>query len=89
MRNEGSNRDMELAELRGKIIEQDITVLQSNDEKQKLVQKMSDMKNRFNDIVKDKADLQRELIKSEEEKLKVSKALIDLQIENTRMNEKL
>jgi predicted nuclease with TOPRIM domain len=50
---------------------------------------MSDMKNRFNDIVKDKADLQRELIQSEEEKLKVSKALIDLQIENTRMNEKL
>ena len=50
---------------------------------------MSDMKNRFNDIVKDKASLQKELIQSEEEKLKVSKALIDLQIENTKLNEKL
>ena len=47
------------------------------------------MKNLFNDIVKDKASLQKELIQSEEEKLKVSKALIDLQIENTKLNEKL
>jgi hypothetical protein len=41
------------------------------------------MKNKFQDVVKDKVDLQNQLIQSEEEKLKVSKALIDLQIENT------
>jgi len=35
---------------------------------------MSDMKNRFNDLVKSKAELQKELIAAEEEKLKVSKA---------------
>jgi hypothetical protein len=34
--------------------------------------------------VKEKADLQGELIRSEEEKLKVSKALIELQIEYTK-----
>ena len=37
--------------------------------------------------MKSKADLQGELIKSEEEKLKVSKALIELQIENTKLQE--
>lgn len=34
-----------------------------------------------------KAALQEELIASEEEKLNISKALIDLQIENTKLNE--
>ena len=47
------------------------------------------MKAKFNDLVKTKADLQQDLICSEEEKLKVSKALIELQIENTRINETL
>ena len=47
------------------------------------------MKNKFQDVVKDKVDLQNQLIQSEEEKLKVSKALIDLQIENTKLNEQL
>lgn len=42
---------------------------------------------KFNEIVKSKADLQSELIKSEEEKLKISKALIELQIENTKYQE--
>jgi hypothetical protein len=41
------------------------------------------MKQKFQDVIRDKVNLQNELIQSEEEKLKVSKALIDLQIENT------
>ena len=45
------------------------------------------MKNRFNEVVKSKADLQQELINSEEEKLKISKALIELQIINANLNE--
>ena len=47
------------------------------------------MKGKFNELVQSKADLQAELIQSEEEKLKVSKALIELQIENTRLQEML
>ena len=53
------------------------------------MQKMAEMKTKFNDMVKSKADLQQELIRSEEEKLKVSKALIELQIENTKLNEQV
>ena len=40
--------------------------------------RLNEIKNKFNDIVKSKAELQQELINSEEEKLKVSKALIEL-----------
>jgi hypothetical protein len=45
------------------------------------------MKSKFNELIQSKAELQAELITSEEEKLKVSKALIELQIENTRIQE--
>jgi len=47
------------------------------------------MKNKFNQQVAAKSDLQEQLINSEEEKLNVSKALIDLQIENTKLNEQM
>ena len=39
--------------------------------------------------MKSKSDLQAELIRSEEEKLEVSKALVELQIENTKIMEML
>jgi len=39
---------------------------------------MADMKSKYNDIIRSKATLQEDLIASEEEKLKVSKALIEL-----------
>ena len=67
------------------MIQHNISTLKSGDEKDKVIQKMVDMKNRFNEVVKSKADLQQELINSEEEKLKISKALIELQIINANM----
>lgn len=63
--------------------------MKTADEKDQLIVRLQDMKNRFNDIVREKAELQEELINSEEEKLKVSKALIELQIENVSLNEKI
>jgi hypothetical protein len=67
------------------LIQHNISTLKSGDEKDKVIQKMVDMKNWFNEVVKSKADLQQELINSEEEKLKISKALIELQIINANM----
>lgn len=63
--------------------------MKGNEERDRLIQRLADMKAKFNDLVRTKADLQQDLIGSEEEKLKVSKALIELQIENTRINETL
>jgi len=42
---------------------------------------------KFQDLMKSKTELQGGLIESEEEKLKVSKAMIELQIENTKLQE--
>ena len=55
------------------------------EDKQKLALKLSETRERYNLLVKEKCDLQGELIQAEEEKLEISKALIDLQIENTRL----
>jgi len=71
------------------LIDQNITTMKGSEERDRLIQRLADMKAKFNDLVKTKADLQQDLINSEEEKLKVSKALIELQIENTRINETL
>jgi len=52
--------------------------MKGHDEKDRLIQRMGEMKSKFNDLIKQKAELQSELITSEEEKLKISKALIEL-----------
>jgi hypothetical protein len=49
---------LRIAELEKKLIQQNISTLKSGDEKDKVIQKMVDMKNRFNEVVKSKADLQ-------------------------------
>ena len=79
--------NLRIAELEKKLIEENLERMRFTDDKGKLVSRMQEMKGKFNDLVQSKADLQAELIQSEEEKLKVSKALIELQIENTRMQE--
>lgn len=79
--------NLKIAELEKKLIEENLEKLRFTDDKQKLVTRMQEMKSKFNELVQSKAELQAELITSEEEKLKVSKALIELQIENTRMQE--
>lgn len=45
------------------------------------------MKSKFNELVHSKSEIQGELIQSEEEKLKVSKALIEKEIENTKLKQ--
>mmetsp|Transcript_11558 Transcript_11558/g.10031 ORF Transcript_11558/g.10031 Transcript_11558/m.10031 type:complete len:229 (+) Transcript_11558:529-1215(+) len=78
-----------MAEMEKRMIDDNMEKLRSLDEKQKIAQKLSEIREKYNDLVKSKADLQNELIKSEEEKLEISKALVELQIENTRLLEVL
>ena len=81
------NYNLKIAELEKKLIEENLDKMRFTDDKQKLIMRMQEMKGKFNELIQTKADLQAELIQSEEEKLKVSKALIELQIENTRLQE--
>lgn len=78
-----------MVELERRIIDSNIYKLKTDDDIGKLVTRLTEMKNKFNELVRAKAELQQELINSEEEKLKVSKALIELQIENMSLTEQI
>lgn len=56
------NYNLKIAELEKKQIEDNLEKMRFNEEKQKLVQRMQEMKGKFNDLVQSKADLQAELI---------------------------
>jgi len=50
---------------------------------------MRDLKEAYNKLIKEKADLQEELIKSEEVRLDIGKALIELQMENAKLQHEM
>lgn len=76
-----------IIELEKKLIEDNIDKLRTADEKQRMAQKLQELREKYNALVRSKSDLQGELIRSEEEKLEISKALVELQIENTKLME--
>jgi len=82
---EGYN--LKIAELEKKMIEDNLDKMRHTDDRKKLAERITELRDKYNDLVKSKAELQAELIKSEEEKLQVSKALIEMQIENTKLQE--
>jgi len=43
-----------------------------------MASKLSEIREKYNNLLKEKSDLQSELIRSEEDKLEVSKALVEL-----------
>lgn len=51
------NYNLKIAELEKKLIEENLDRMKFNDEKTKLINRMQEMKNKFNDIVWSKADL--------------------------------
>lgn len=57
------------------------------EEKQQLTQKLVELRDKYNELVKSKADLNAELIASEEEKLQMAKQQVELNIENTKLME--
>ena len=86
----GANSDdynLKIADLEKRLIEDNLDKLKGTDERQRLGGKLNELREKYNELVRSKAELQAELIKSEEEKLEISKALVELQIENTRLLE--
>jgi hypothetical protein len=51
--------------------------------------KLTEMREKHNSLLKEKADMQSELIWSEEEKLEISKSYVELQIDNANLLEQL
>ncbi|XP_075254095.1 uncharacterized protein LOC142345712 isoform X2 [Convolutriloba macropyga] len=61
--------------------------LHLRDKNERLYSKLESLQTKLNDIAVSKRDISSNYVLSEEEKLKVSKALVDLQIENNRLKE--
>lgn len=86
---DGDGYNYKIVELEKKLIEDNLDKMRTADEKSRLSGKLAELREKYNQLVKSKSDLQAELIKSEEEKLEISKALVELQIENTKIMEML
>lgn len=85
----GLNYDTRILEEQKRLLEEDVSRIKQLEQNEKLAERLSELREKYNMLVKSKANLQSELIKSEEEKLQISKALIELQIENTKLLESL
>jgi hypothetical protein len=78
---------MTIHKLEKKIIEDDGVRVALLEEREQLRERIAQINARVNNLLVEKAQLQQERIASEEEKLKVSKVLVDLQIENASLLE--
>jgi len=83
-----TNHLLEIHSLEKKIIEDEKVRLALLEEREQLRDKIGQLNARMNQLLAEKGQLQQDRIISEEEKLKVSKVLVDLQIENTSLLEK-
>ena len=78
---------LKINELEGKTLEEATARVKLHFEKDQLYEKVVSFREKYNKLVESKAELQQKLINSEEERLRVSKALIDLEIEKNRQQE--
>ncbi|XP_019633836.1 PREDICTED: coiled-coil domain-containing protein 78-like [Branchiostoma belcheri] len=84
---EGHGRALQLHEMRDELKKLTTDNLQLRDKNERLYQKVEQLQSKLNQMAGSRTDLSSKLIFSEEEKLQVSKALVDLQIENNRIQE--
>ncbi|KNC52478.1 uncharacterized protein AMSG_08035 [Thecamonas trahens ATCC 50062] len=78
---------MKIHQLEGRIIKDNLEKIKLREDKDKILTKLTELKGQYEKLVESKASIQAELISSEEERLRVAKALIDLQIENNSLEE--
>ena len=65
-----------------------LEIIKLREDNKTVYNKLQEFRDKFNELVNSKGSLQEQLLKSEEEKLKISKALVDLQIENNDLVER-
>uniref|UniRef100_A0A1I8HTF7 Kinesin motor domain-containing protein n=1 Tax=Macrostomum lignano TaxID=282301 RepID=A0A1I8HTF7_9PLAT len=63
--------------------------LQLRDKSERLLYRLEQLQSKYGTLAHSKADLNSELLSTEEEKLKVGKALVELEIENNKLKEEL
>lgn len=82
------NFNKKISDLEKELIEGNLDKLQYYDERVKLADKIRELKESYNGLVKSKSDLEEELIRSEEERLNITKQFIDFQVEHSALQEK-
>jgi len=85
---EESEFNLKLSELEGKAVKDKLEILKLREDKSRIVEKLKDFQDRYKDLNDSKRSVQRKLIDSEEENLKTSNALLDMQIENNQLVER-
>ena len=85
----GANESvLKIKELEGKLLQERMEGIHLKKEKEKIVRTVAEFRAKYQQLVENKSDIQKTLIETEEQKLNVSKALLDLQLENNGLMEK-
>lgn len=83
------NFNTKISELEKELIEGNLDKLKYYDERVKLSDKIRDLKESYNSMMKSKSDLEEELIRCEEERLSITQQYVDLQIAHNGLAERL
>ena len=76
---------VKIGNLEGDVVRHNLGTLKLRDDNKRTLEKLMEFRQKYNDLVMSKARMQETMIQSEEDRLRVSKALMDLQIENSRL----
>ena len=77
-----------ISELEKQLIDNNLEKLKTIEQRSQLIERIRDLKEAYNKLVKEKVELVDQLINSEEKNVDVSKALIEMQIENSQILQK-
>ena len=80
---------LQFMDLEKKVVEDNLRKIKKIDNDGRLAERLGELKEKYNRMVRLKRELHGELIKSEEEKLQISKALVESQLEKTKLMEDL
>ena len=78
-----------IAELEKQLIGGNVDALKLEEEQKSMNARLFQMKDKYNEVVKQKAEIQSQLLVLEEEKLNLSKGLIEQKIVNSKLQEEL
>ena len=80
---------LQFMDLEKKVVEDNLMKIKKIDNDGRLAERLGELKEKYNRMIRLKRELHGELIKSEEEKLQISKALVESQLEKTKLMEEL
>eukprot|EP00826_Nyctotherus_ovalis_P047833 TRINITY_DN5566_c0_g3_i2.p1 TRINITY_DN5566_c0_g3~~TRINITY_DN5566_c0_g3_i2.p1 ORF type:complete len:302 (-),score=103.36 TRINITY_DN5566_c0_g3_i2:25-930(-) len=78
-----------LDELEKHAVDQDLNTLRQIDERASVSLQLQELRDKYTDFVKERLALQKQLYAAEEDKINISKALLEMEVENAKLREML